>query len=245
VIDGVEIANMHHQTEEREARLLRAVPDPGAVSDVVAVVVGEGNRLLFESLGATGFVEGGQTMNPSTQDLLAAVERAPSPEAILLPNNSNVLLAAEHAARLATKPVEVVAADSLPAGLGAMVAFDAALTAAENAAAMRAAADVVATGEVTVASRDVVMNGLSIRKGAYLGLAGGRPVAGGAEFYDVAAAVVDELLAEPRVVLTLLTGADEPDLEALLARVRERHPDVEVDVHAGGQPHYPLLISAE
>jgi dihydroxyacetone kinase-like predicted kinase len=245
VVDGIEIANMHRQTEQREERLLRALPDPEAVSEAVAVVVGEGNRLLFESLGATRFIEGGQTMNPSTQDLLAAIEAAAAPEVVLLPNNSNVLLAAEQAAQHAQKPVEVVAAASIPAGLAAMVAFDPALAAAENASAMRAVLAAVATGEVTVASRDVETNGLAIRKGAYLGLAGGEPVAGGADFAEVADAVVERLLAEPRDVLTLLTGADDPDVEPLLERVRERHPELEVDVQKGGQPHYPLLLSAE
>jgi dihydroxyacetone kinase-like predicted kinase len=184
-------------------------------------------------------------MNPSTQDLLDAIEAAAAPEVVLLPNNSNVLLAAEQAAAHAEKPVEVVAADSIPAGLAAMVAFDPALGAADNASAMREGLATVATGEVTVASRDVEMNGLAIRKGAYLGLAGGEPVAGGADFEEVADAVVERLLAEPRDVLTLLTGADEPDLAPLLERLRERHPELEVDVQQGGQPHYPLLLSAE
>jgi dihydroxyacetone kinase-like predicted kinase len=141
--------------------------------------------------------------------------------------------------------VEVVAADSIPAGLAAMVAFDSSLDARANAEAMREAIAGVAAGEVTIASRDVELNGLKVRKGNYLGLANGRPVSGGTEFDDVAAAVIDQLLAEPRDVLTLLTGDEEPQLEALLARVRERHPELEVDVQAGGQPHYPLLVSAE
>jgi uncharacterized protein len=103
----------------------------------------------------------------------------------------------------------------------------------------------VATGEVTIASRDVEMNGLAVRKGAWLGLAEGEAVAGGADFDDVAAAVVERLLAEPRGVMTLLTGADEPNMDGLLERIAERHPDLEVEVQAGGQPHYPLLLSAE
>ena len=103
----------------------------------------------------------------------------------------------------------------------------------------------VKTGEVTIASRDVEMNGVSVRKGAWLGLAGGEAVAGGPDFDEVAAAVAERLLEEPRDVMTLLTGADEPQLDGLLERIRERHPDLELDVQAGGQPHYPLLLSAE
>ena len=252
-IDRVEIANMHEQTLQREDRLLAAVPDAQATeratTGVVAVVAGDGNRRLFESLaravGPIQIVEGGQTMNPSTADLLAAVNALDADEAVILPNNSNILLAAEHAATHADRPVQVVAADSIPAGLAAMVAFDGMHNAEENAAEMREAVAAVKTGEVTVASRDVQMNGLSIHKGDWLGLLDGKPVAGGDSFDEVAGAVVDGLLAEPRDLLTLLVGQEQPPLAALLERVSAAHPDVEVDVQQGGQPHYHLLLSAE
>jgi dihydroxyacetone kinase-like predicted kinase len=234
---------MHMQTQHREERLLHAVPD--FVSEVVAVVAGEGNRKLFESLGATSFVEGGQTMNPSTSDLVAAVERTGAAGVILLPNNSNVIMSAEQAARLASKPVEVVASDSIPAGLAAIVSFDAQRSAAENAAEMRDALAAVATGEVTIASRDARLNGLAVPKGSWLGLAQGEAVAVGEDFERVVGEVVERLLAEPRGVLTLLRGEAAPDVDALVAAIADRYPDVEVDVHDGGQPHYPLLLSAE
>ena len=246
VIDRVEIANMHEQTTQREERLAQAADEHEvATAAVVAVVAGEGNRRLFESLGAAEIVEGGQTMNPSTADLVAAIERAPGEAVVVLPNNSNVILAAEQAAANAEKSAVVVPTDSLPAGLAAMVVFDATRGAEENAAEMADVLSTVATGEVTVASRDVELNGISISEGAYLGLAGGEPVAGGADFGEVATEVVERLLAEPRGVLTLLTGEDEPDLKALLRRLAEAHPDVEIDVQEGGQPHYPLLLGAE
>ena len=89
------------------------------------------------------------------------------------------------------------------------------------------------------------MNGVAVRKGAWLGLANGQPVAGGPDFEEVAAMVAEQLLSEPRGVLTLLTGADEPELDGLIKRIGERHPDLELEVAAGGQPHYPLLLSAE
>ena len=246
VIDRVEIANMHEQTAQREQRLLEVVQDvqPSATG-VVAVVAGDGNRRLFESLGATKIVEGGQTMNPSTAELVEAIETTSAAEVVLLPNNSNVILSAEQAARLTDKPVTVVPTDSLPAGLAAMVAFDAERSAADNAAAMNEVVEGVRTGEVTIASRDVEMNGLSVRKGAWLGLADGAAVAGGPDFDDVAAAVAERLLEEPRDVMTLLTGADEPELDDLLRRIQDAHPQLELDVQAGGQPHYPLLLSAE
>jgi hypothetical protein len=126
-----------------------------------------------------------------------------------------------------------------------MVAFEPGRSAEENAADMRELLDAIVTGEVTIASRDVEMNGLVVRKGSWLGLAGGEAVAGGADFEDVAVAVADKLLDEPRGVMTLLTGADKPELDGVVKRIEERHPELELDIQAGGQPHYPLLLSAE
>jgi len=244
-VEGVEIANMHTQTREREERLLHAVAAPAErATAAIAVVGGTGNRRLFESLGAR-IVDGGRTMNPSTAELLEAVEADPAEEVVLLPNDRNVHMAAEHAVENASKPVRVVPTVSLQGGLAAMVAFDEALSADENAEAMAEAAEDVATGAVTVASRDVQTNGLAVSKGAWLGLAEGLPVAGGASFEEVTGAVLERLLAEPRSVLTLLTGEEPPALDAVLAELERGHPDLELEVHEGGQPHYALLISAE
>jgi DAK2 domain fusion protein YloV len=243
-VEGVEIANMHRQTAAREERLLRAVPAPAHRTGAVAVVAGAGNRLLFESLGAA-VVGGGQSMNPSTADLVAALERLPSDEAILLPNNPNVVLAAEQAAAVLEKDVRVVPTRSLQAGLAALVAFDPARSAAENAEALHEAIAGVATGAVTTASRDVVLDGRRVREGDYLGLLEEEPIAGGEGFADVAEAVVERLLAEPRDVLTLLVGEGAPPFDELLRRVEERHPELELEVHEGRQPVYQLLIAAE
>jgi uncharacterized protein len=247
-IEGVEIANMHEQQEQRERRL-SLVPSTRAKSGVVAVVAGEGNRRLFETLaepvGAIRVVVGGQTANPSTAELLAAVEGLEADEAIVLPNNSNVRLAAEHAVEQAERPAALVPTESIPAGLAALVAYDGTRNAAENAAEMAAAAAAVATGEVTRASRDVELDGLAIRRGDWLGLADGAPVAGGDDFSEVALAVVGRLLAEPRILLTVLTGAEPPPLDGLVERLAAAHPELEVEVHEGGQPHYSLLLGAE
>jgi hypothetical protein len=110
---------------------------------------------------------------------------------------------------------------------------------------MRGVLEAVATGEVTVASRDTLLDGLTVHSGEYLGLAEGRAVAAGSSFDEVADTVVERLLREPRGVLTLLKGEQEPDLDGLLERLADRHPELELDVHEGGQPHYPLLLSAE
>jgi DAK2 domain fusion protein YloV len=245
VIGGIEIANMHAQTQQREERLLHSVPEtePAACA-VVVVTAGGGNRALAESFGAE-VVDGGSTMNPSTSDLLAAIDRANAAEVVVLPNNGNVIMSAEHAAENAAKPVRVVPTRSIQAGLAALVSFDPTLTADENTEAMLETLESVVTGAVTIASRDVQLNGVAVEAGKWLGLAEGEAVAGGETFDEAARAVLDTLLGEPRGVLTLLTGADAPALDGLIASLRASHPELELDVHEGGQPHYPLLVAAE
>jgi uncharacterized protein len=245
VIEGIEIADMHRQTEQREERLLAALPGVEARTAVVAVVAGDGNRRLFEDLGAGQVVEGGQTMNPSTADLLEAIESVSAGEVVLLPNNSNVVLAAEQAARVAGKRVQVVPTESIPAGLAALVAFHGDRSGDENAAAMLDALAGLATGEVAVASRDASTNGVVVREGEYLALLDGTAVASGPAFEAVARELLERLLAEPRDVLTLLRGEDAPELNGLLGELAAEHPELELDVYDGGQPHYPLLLSAE
>ncbi len=244
VLSGIEIANMHAQTHERDRRLLRAVSETAVACDAIAVASGVGNRRLFESLGAR-VVDGGRTMNPSTSDILAAIEASPAAEAVVLPNDKNVLMGAEQAAAHASKPVRVVHSISVQAGLAAMVAFDPLGSASDNRDEMDGALDSVATGALTIASRDTDSNGVAVRKGEWLGLVEGEPVAAGKAFDDVAGAVLDRLLAEPRGVLTLLTGEEPPVLGALIAELESSHPALELEVHEGGQPHYPLLLSAE
>jgi DAK2 domain fusion protein YloV len=244
-IAGVEIADMHAQTLDRERRLLQAVPaadEPPC--GLVAVAAGHGIRRLLENLGAR-VVDGGRTMNPSTSELLAAIAAGGTREAVVLPNDRNVILAAEHAAEAAPVPTTVVPTVSPQAGLSAAVAFDPARSRAENAAAMAEAAARVADGAVTVASRDVQLNGIAVRKGAWLGLAGGTPVAGGGTFDEVARAVVDRLLERPRALVTFLTGELPEPIDALVGELAASHPELEVEVHEGGQPHYALLVGAE
>jgi uncharacterized protein len=242
-IDVVEIADMHRQTERRAERLLEAVPG-GAASAVIAVVAGEGNRRLFESLGVETLVSGGQAMNPSTADLLSAVEAA-AVEVVLLPNNANLVVTAEQTARLASRPVQVVPTESIQAGLAAAVAFNPECSADENADAMRDTVAALATGDIALASRDSAIDGVTARKGDYLGRLDGTAVAAGSSFHEVARGLLERLLTERREVVTLLTGENAPSLNGLLEELAERHPELELEVHQGGQPLYRLLISAE
>ena len=243
-VGAVEIADMHRQTEEREARLTEA-QQQHTRSAVVAVVAGDGNRRLFESLGAARVVEGGQTMNPPAAELLSAIDATDADEVVLLPNNSNIVLTAEQAASLATRPVTVAPTRSIQAGLAALVAFNSERSAEENGDEMRQAMEAVATGEITTASRDAELDGLSVREGDYLGLLDGRAVAAGRSFEEVVRAVADGLLSEPRDVLTLLAGDGVQELNGLVDGLTAEHPELEIDLHEGGQPHYQLLLSAE
>jgi dihydroxyacetone kinase-like predicted kinase len=184
-------------------------------------------------------------MNPSTADLLEAIESLGADEAVLLPNNGNVVMAAEQAARVAGRPVRVVPTTSIPAGLAALVAFNGERSAEENAEAMREAAQQVASGEVAVASRDSSVDGVAVRKGDYLALLEGDAVAAGPSFDEVTRALLERMLAEPRELLTVIAGEGAPPLNGVLDGLASTRPELEVDLHEGGQPNYPLLISAE
>jgi DAK2 domain fusion protein YloV len=250
VVEGVEVANMHIQAAQREERLLEGTPAtlPAVATletGLVAVCPGQGNRRLFESLGATRVIEGGQSMNPSTSEILAAIEATPADAVLVLPNNSNVILTTEQASELSQKAVRVIPSRSVQAGLAAMGRYIPTNSPDVNEAEMLDVLASVSTGEVTVASRDAQLDGVKIAKGEYLGLVGDEAVAAGNDIADVTRAVVERVLAGERGWLGILTGEGAPPVEELLADVGRTHPGVDVEVHEGGQPHYPLLLVAE
>jgi fatty acid kinase len=183
-------------------------------------------------------------MNPSTEEILAAIEAADAPEVVVLPNNSNVTLAAERTVDATAKRAVVVPSTSIPAGLAAVLAYDASRSADENDQSMREAIGGVRSGEVAVASRDATLDGVAVGKGSWFGAADGVAVACGGSLDDVAEVVAERLLDNGADVLTILTGADAPPLESLRARLQERHPLLDIEVREGGQPHYPLLFWA-
>jgi DAK2 domain fusion protein YloV len=239
-VEEVDIKNMHVQTADRTERLVRDVGVTGAV----AVCLGAGNRRLFESLGAV-CVEGGETMNPSTADIVAAIESLPEQDVVVLPNSKNVVMAAEHAAQSVPKQVRVIPTRTLQAGLGALVAYDPQLPASDNAAEMERAAGAVRSGAVARASRTATIGPLEVEEGEFLGLVDGEPVTAGATLEPVAREVVERILGDASEVLTILLGDEAEDTESLVEGIRTAHPNLEVEVHDGGQPHYPLLFGVE
>src|SRR4051794_7504916 len=239
-LEEVDIKNMHVQAADRAQRLGREVGVTGAV----AVVLGEGNRRLFASLGAV-CVEGGETMNPSTADLLAALESVRERAVGLLPNSKNVVLAADQAAGQSTKDVRVLPTRSLQSGLGALIAYDARAPLDENFEAMNAAAQAVRAGSVAVASRSASIDGVEVGEGDFLGLVEGEPVAVGADLVPVARRVVERLVGKSADVLTVLLGDGASSADGVMEEIRAAYPGLEVEVYEGGQPHYPLLFAVE
>ncbi len=246
----VEIDNMKEQTAERDRRLRaqEAAASPvSALTQVVAVVNGEGNKALFSSMGADILVEGGQTMNPSAEELINAVKQASAPSVIILPNNKNIILAAEQIVGRVEREVFVVPTRSLLAGLSALVVFDSETDGASNHEEMRAAIAGVSSGEVTRAVRASSVNGLAIEQGAFIGLVNDEVIATGQKFDVVVDAVAATMVNGTSEVMTVLLGNGEDAEPARLAaeRLRERYSDLEVEIHVGGQPLYPLLVSVE
>ncbi len=216
-------------------------------TSVVAVVAGDGLERVFESLGVDAVVPGGQTMNPSTQELLAAIATVPSDKVIVLPNNGNIILAAEQAKSLSDKQVFVVPSKTLPQGIAALLAFNYQASADENAQAMREAIKQVQTVEVTRAVRSVQVNGLSVVEGQLIGLINDTLAAADEDEGALVGTLLERVGAQDYEIVTLYYGQDLPieHAEALADTIRATYPNLEVEVIDGGQPHYHYIISVE
>ncbi len=246
--DRAEIADMREQASQREdwlTRLRRVTQAPPVATALVAVVAGPGNREIYEREGATFVIEGGQTMNPSVGEIHEAITAVNSEHVIVLPNNPNVHMAAAEAAAMSTRDVRVIGTRSITEGVAAVVVFDPNADIDANEAALRAALSGVVTAEVTVGSRDTVVDGVRVERGSWLGLVAERAVASDADLWTVVDVVLDRLTADGRSLVTVLTGEDAPPVVEVRESIERRHPGLELDVLAGGQPHYPLLLSAE
>jgi hypothetical protein len=250
-----EIAEEHAQRESTMTGLPALVaPGPSAAglppvtTAVVAVCSGDGLAELFGQLGVQGVVTGGQTMNPSTAELLDAVAHVNAKQVIILPNNKNIIPVAEQVDALSDKTVRVVPTVSMPAALAALVLYDPEGSADVNAAAMTEAAESVATGEVTRAVRDSNSDVGPITAGDWIGIVRGDGiVAVSGTLEGAALALLEHLVSDGHELLTIIEGVDAPrGLTAELQdRLAELYPDLEVEVHRGGQPLYPYLFGAE
>ncbi len=243
----VEDMQAQYQQFVRGKEAAAGAPPVTSELGVIAVAAGDGLARVFSSLGAVAVVSGGQTMNPSTEEILRAIESAPARQLIVLPNNKNIILAAQQAAGLSSKPVAVVPTRTIPQGVAALLALNYQAGLEENAQEMEEVIGDVRTGEVTTAVRSTTLKGVSVRQGEVIGLCDGQLVVSGPTCRQVVEALAEHLGVAEREIVTLYYGADVTPEEAdeLAATLRERYPDQEFEVVEGGQPHYFYIISAE
>jgi DAK2 domain fusion protein YloV len=256
-VSDVHIHNMHRQSQARDEILAadaaspeRATPAPSVpIKPIgfVAVAAGSGLTSILESLGVDVVVSGGQTMNPSTQDLVDAVASVPAEKVVILPNNKNIIMAATAAAGVADKPVGVVPTTSVPQAFSAMLAFDGDDDLDAVVAAQTQAAGEVRSGEVTRAVKDAKGKVGDIRSGQIIGISDHEIEVVGEDISTVASQLADLLLADGAETFTLLAGEefDDEALSALAEAIGAAHAGVEVETHRGEQPLYPVIMSAE
>ncbi|MCX6008916.1 MAG: DAK2 domain-containing protein [Chloroflexi bacterium] len=221
---------------------------PSLDISVVAVAAGSGMREVFRSLGAAAIVPGGQTMNPSVQEILQAVESVPSQKVILLPNNKNIILAVSQVPSLTSKEVAVVPTRTVPQGIAALIAFNYEGGMEENVQAMEEAVATVKTVEITEAARSTQLQGLKIKKGQAIAIVDDENlVAAGDNMAEVLFEAIGKAGIDSAEVVTVYYGADveAAQAEQLIQKIRDKYPEKQMEMVSGGQPHYPYIVSLE
>ena len=213
----------------------------------ISTSMGEGLASIFKDFGVDHVIEGGQTMNPSTEDFMKAIDKIHAKNIFILPNNSNIIMAANQAKELSDKNIIVIPTKNIPQAVSALVGFNPEATAEENEANMVEALSYVKSGQVTFAVRDTVMNGIEIREGNIIGIAEKEMIAAGDEVDEVAKKLVEKLVDEDSAIITLFYGEDvtEEQAEELRGELEEKFEDIDVELYYGGQPLYYYLISVE
>jgi len=213
----------------------------------VTVSPGPGLSHIFASLGVAAIVEGGQTMNPSTQEILAAFENLPTDKVIILPNNKNIVMAANQAKGVTVKNVQVVPSRNIPQGLSAMLALNPDGDVEAVAEKMKKSLDLVKSGEITVATRSVEIDGVQVEQGQVIGLLDGRLICSAKSVEEGCVCLLEKANAKDHELITLFYGEDLSATEAnrISDKVREAYPGQEIEVQDGGQPHYQFIISIE
>jgi DAK2 domain fusion protein YloV len=244
------VENMQEQYQDfilSRAQQPAAPAEPLGGIGTVVVASGQGLMQVFESLGASAVVPGGQTMNPSTEDLLQAVESVPSDEVVILPNNKNIVMAAEQAGALSEKNVVVVPTITVPQGIAALLALNYQADLAINARVMAEAAETIVTAEVTTAVRSVQINGIDVREGEIIGLVNGTLKAKGDLPGEVSKEALRHMRAEDCEIITLYYGESVSidKAQQLADEIAAQYSDQEIEVVDGGQPHYHYILSAE
>ena len=244
----VKVDNMRNQHEaqvEKEERQAKPVEEKEYA--IIAVVAGDGLADIFKAQGVDYIISGGQTMNPSTEDFVKAVEELNARNIIILPNNKNILMAAQSAAEVIDQPAAVVETKTIPQGLTSLLAFDESKSIEENYERMSASLGDVASGSVTTAVRDTTIDGLEIHENDNLGMVDGKIVVSNPDMMETLEETFAHMLDEDSEIVTIYVGEDgSEELANELAQVlAEKYEDVEVEIHQGGQPVYPYLFSVE
>ncbi|OXS63295.1 hypothetical protein B0G93_103118 [Bacillus sp. V-88] len=249
---NIKIENMRqqHSTIVGESKpAVAEAPTPVKEVDfaIVTVSMGEGIAELFKSIGATSVIEGGQTMNPSTEDIVKAVEEVNAKKVIIMPNNKNIIMAAEQAAEVLEMEVAVVPTKTVPQGMAALLSFNPSASVEDNKQLMTEASKQVKTGQVTFAVRDTSIDGVSISKDDFMGIEEGKIVVSDSDRQKSAQTLLETMLDADSEILTILYGEDvtEEDVESLREYVEQHYEDVEVEVHNGKQPLYSYIFSVE
>ncbi len=214
---------------------------------VIAVASGNGIRKLFESEGVNRIISGGQTMNPSTADIVDAIKKSGAKQAIILPNNGNIVMAAKQAAEVSDIPVGIVPTKTISQGLTAMLSFDPNASVDENVEAMTEDLDTVVSGEVTQANRDTVIDEIEIHKNDYLGIVDGSIRIDNPNLINATVQMIEKMLDEDSEIVTLMYGRDsnKSQAEQVVEKLEASHDDLEFEIHDGGQPVYNFLVSVE
>ncbi|MGY5262075.1 DAK2 domain-containing protein [Lactiplantibacillus plantarum] len=243
---------MEHDKEgEAQAAAEPALPSQPQVDmhgyAIISVSSGDGIGKLFKGLGVTDIIAGGQTMNPSTADIVKAVNDSGAQQVLVLPNNKNIFLAAEQAAEVADVPVKIIHSQTISQGMTAMLAFNAEADLDDNQAAMEETLSTVVSGQVTHAVRDTTIDGLEIKKDDYMGLVDGKIVITNPDRDTAALDMVKAMLDEDSELVTIIYGKDatKTDADHLAAKVQELDDELEIEIHEGDQPVYPFLVSVE
>jgi hypothetical protein len=250
VVTKAQIENLLAQLEDLEDKTkhpLNLTPvEPGQIA-VVAVAPGQGIARVFASLGASGIVEGGQTMNPSTQEILHAFENFPTDNIFILPNNKNIILAAQTAAQLTVKNVTVIPSRTVPQGMAAMLRMVPDGDPPEVAAEMTDALDDVITGEITTATRSVEIDGVKVAEGQIIALLNGKLAVASDDLEDATIQLLSNAQTDQYELITLFYGADvtRKDVNQITDNIRKTFPKQVIEVKEGGQPHYHFIISIE
>lgn len=246
----IKIENMKLQHENKvlnETAQTKDVPVEEKEYGFIATSMGDGLAQIFKDFGVDHIIEGGQTMNPSTEDFMKAIDSLHAKNIIILPNNSNIIMAANQAKELSDKNIIVIPTKNVAQAFATLVTFDGDADVTENEANMMEVLSSVKSGQVTYAVRDTVINDVEVREGNIIGIAEGKLLAAGDKVDEITTNLVEKLVDEDSAIITLFYGEDtsEEDAEALRDSLEEKFEDIDVELHYGGQPLYYYLISVE